>query len=253
MTRLQTDYLSIPARELVPLLSKLSSTQPATERARRALLAWNFVLDTASVPAGIYEAWYRRLFENLFRVEVPRVAQPFFAYLSMKRMIDWLREPGAEFGANPTAARDALLLSSLTEAVGDLTSSFGSNMAAWRWGQAGYHHIAITHPLSAAVDAVTRARLNVGPAPRGGDTFTVGETDSNDRQQAGASFRIALDLADWELARGTNNPGQSGDPSSAHYRDLFAVWIKDQYFAVPYARPNVERQAEVRQVLRPSK
>jgi len=65
MTRLQTDYLSIPARELVPLLSKLSSTQPATERARRALLAWNFVLDTASVPAGIYEAWYRRLYEEL--------------------------------------------------------------------------------------------------------------------------------------------------------------------------------------------
>ena len=101
MTRLQTDYLSIPARELVPLLSKVSSKDAATERARRALLAWNFVLDSASVPAGIYEAWFRRLYDNLFRLEVPPAAQPFFAYLSMKRMIDWLREPGAEFGPNP--------------------------------------------------------------------------------------------------------------------------------------------------------
>jgi len=186
-------------------------------------------------------------------MEVPSAAQPFILYLSTKRMIDWLRAPAAEFGANPTAARDALLLTSLTEAVGDLTSSFGSNMAAWRWGQAGYHHIAITHPLSAAVDAATRAKLDVGPAPRGGDTFTVGESDSNDRQTTGASFRIALDLSDWELARGTNNPGQSGDPASPHYRDLFVLWAKDQYFAVPYARSNVERQAEAGQVLKPPK
>ena len=253
MTRLQTDYLSIPARELVPLLAKLSSKHAATEGARRALLAWDFVLDAASVPAGIYEAWYRRLYESLFRLEVPAAARPFVTYLSTKRMIDWLREPGAEFGANPSASRDSLLLSSLTAAVGDLSTSFGPNMAAWQWGQVGYHHIAITHPLSAAVDAATRAKLDVGPAPRGGDGFTVGETDSNDQQKAGASFRIALDLSDWELARGTNNPGQSGDPSSAHYRDLFTLWVKDQYFPVAYARTNVERQAEVRQLLRPSK
>jgi penicillin amidase len=251
ITRLQTDYLSIPARELVPLLSKLPAKDAATERARRALLAWNFVLDTASVPAGIYEAWFRRLYENVFRLEVPPVARPFFAYISTKRMIDWLREPGAEFGPNPVAARDALVLNTLTQAVSDLTASFGSNMNGWRWGQPGYHHITITHPLSAAVDPATRAKLNIGPAPRGGDAFTVGETDSNDGQTSGASFRIALDLADWERGRGTNNPGQSGDPSSAHYRDLFALWSKDQYFAVPYARANVERAAEVRQLLRP--
>jgi penicillin amidase len=253
ITRLQTDYLSIPARELVPLLSKLVSKDIATEQARRALLAWNFVLDTASVPAGIYEAWFRRLYENVFRLEVPTAARPFIAYLSTKRMIDWLREPGAEFGPSPVAARDAVVLTSLTQAVADLKASFGANMAGWRWGQAGYHHITITHPLSAAVDAATRATLNIGPAARGGDAFTVGETDSNDGQTSGASFRIALDLADWEQARGTNNPGQSGDPSSAHYRDLFALWSKDQYFAVPYARANVERAAETRQLLRPSR
>jgi penicillin amidase len=251
VTRLQTDYLSIPARELVPMLAKLSSKDASTERARRTLLAWDFVLDARSVPAGIYEAWYRRVYANLSRMFVPPAAQPYILYLSMQRIIDWLRQPGAEFGSNPTAGRDALLLNSLTQAVGDLTASFGANPATWSWGQPGYHHFSISHPLSAAVDAATRARLNVGPAARGGDSFTVGETDSNDLQSTGASFRIALDLADWEKARGTNNPGQSGDPASPHYRDLFALWSRDQYFTVPYARPNVERLAETRQLLRP--
>jgi penicillin amidase len=60
-----------------------------------------------------------------------------------------------------------------------------------------------------------------------------------------------MDLADWEATRGTNTPGQSGDPASAHYRDLFALWSKDQFFAVPYARAAVDRAGEARQVLVP--
>ncbi|HEY6825706.1 MAG TPA: penicillin acylase family protein, partial [Gemmatimonadaceae bacterium] len=72
-----------------------------------------------------------------------------------------------------------------------------------------------------------------------------------DNQTSGASFRIDMDLADWEQTRGANTPGQSGDPSSPHYRDLFALWSKDQFFTVPFARPAVDRAAEARQVLVP--
>ena len=166
-------------------------------------------------------------------------------------MIDWLSGPSESFGANPTAARDSLLVRSLDEAVDELARRFGPNTDSWRWGQPAYHHVTINHPLSAAVDSATRAKLNVGPAPRGGDSLTVGATGGGDNQTSGASFRIAMDLADWEQARGTNTPGQSGDPASPHYRDLFALWSKDQYFPVPYSRAAVDRMAETRQVLRP--
>ena len=251
LTRLQTDYLSIPARELVPLLAKVQATRPQVENARKALLGWDFVLDTASVPAGIYEAWYRRLSANVRAVVIPAAARPFIRTLSTKRMIDWLSSPSESFGANPTAARDSLLVRSLDEAVDELARRFGPNTDSWRWGQPAYHHVTINHPLSAAVDSATRAKLNVGPAPRGGDALTVGATGGGDNQTSGASFRIAMDLADWEQARGTNTPGQSGDPASPHYRDLFALWSKDQYFPVPYSRAAVDRMAETRQVLRP--
>jgi penicillin amidase len=251
LTRLQTDYLSIPARELVPLLAKVQAARPQVESARKALLAWDFVLDTASVPAGIYEAWYRRLSANVRAVVIPAAARPFIRTLSTKRMIDWLSSPSESFGANPTAARDSLLVRSLDEAVDELARRFGPNTDSWRWGQPAYHHVTINHPLSAAVDSATRAKLNVGPAPRGGDALTVGATGGGDNQTSGASFRVAMDLADWEQARGTNTPGQSGDPASPHYRDLFALWSKDQYFPVPYSRAAVDKMAETRQVLRP--
>jgi len=251
LTRLQTDYLSIPARELVPLLANLRASRPSTESARVALTSWNFVLDTASVAGGIYEAWLRRLNANMLRVMVPAAARPFFRTLSMTRVIDWLSNPGAEFGANPAAARDSLVLQSLDEAVDDLTRHFGSSPASWQWGQPGYHHVTIAHPLSAAVDSATRARLDIGPAPRGGDALTVGATGGGDNQMSGASFRIDLDLADWEKTQGANTPGQSGDPASPHYRDLFALWSKDKFFTVPYGRAAVANQAETRQVFVP--
>jgi penicillin amidase len=105
LTRLQTDYLSIPARQLIPLLSSLQASRASTESARQVLTRWNFVLDTASVAAGIYEAWFRRLNANMQRVIIPDAARPFIRSLSTKRLTDWLSAPGVEFGPSPAATR----------------------------------------------------------------------------------------------------------------------------------------------------
>jgi penicillin amidase len=94
--------------------------------------------------------------------------------------------------------------------------------------------------------------LNVGPAPRGGDATTVGTTGNGGNQTSGASFRIVIDVGDWERAVGTNTPGQSGDPDSPHYRALFTPWSEDRYFNVPYGRTRVEGAAINRRVLAPA-
>jgi penicillin amidase len=256
MKRLQTDYLSIPARELVPLLADLSAPNETTERARRLLLGWNDVLDASSVPAGIYEAWYGRLSMNVARLVVPPAARPYFRALSTKKVIDWLQAPPAAFGATPVATRDSLLVESLAEAVADLTQRFGADAEAWQWGGSGapnHHHATITHALSPMVDAATRAKLDVGPAPRGGDGNTVGATGAGENQTAGASFRIVSDVGDWDATVGINTPGQSGNPNDAHYRDLFTRWASDRYFTVPYRRDRVDSAAEARTVLSPAR
>ncbi|HTE45270.1 MAG TPA: penicillin acylase family protein [Gemmatimonadaceae bacterium] len=255
MMRLQTDYLSIMARQLVPLLRDVSVAQPSseTDRARKSLLAWDFVLDKQSVAAGIYETWYRHLSQNVSRVVVSESARPFFRTLSATRVVEQLIAPSGAFGKNPTAARDSLLVTSLAETVAELTQKFGADESKWIYGQPGYHYALITHPLSAAVNASTRAKLDVGPAPRGGDATTVGATGNGGNQTAGASFRMIVDVGDWERAVGTNTPGQSGDPDNPHYRDLFALWADDRYFPVPFARARVEAAAETRWVLAPEK
>jgi penicillin amidase len=235
---------------LVPLLASVSSPNAASESARRALVSWDRVLGANSTAAGIYEAWYRALADDLTRRMVPESIKAFLATLSTGRVVELLTTPNARIVA---ATRDTIVLRALDVAVADLTRRFGADPAKWQYGQDGYHHALIAHPLSPAVNAEIRKQLDVGPAPRGGDATTVGATGNGGNQTSGASFRMVVDLADWERTVGTNTPGQWGDPSSPHYRDLFAGWAEDTFFPVPYGRPQVLKVAEHRSVMLPQR
>src|SRR5882762_4502547 len=138
MVRLQNDDLSIPARALVPLLEKIDLADARARRARGLLLAWNSVTDQGSVAAGIFEMWVRRLRADLVDLRVPRDSRPLLEQvlvgraggeLSMRRMIDWLQAPDAQFGPDPEAGRDALLARSLAEATAELAHKLGSDVA----------------------------------------------------------------------------------------------------------------------------
>lgn len=251
MMRLQTDFTSIPARSLVPLLAALPASNPETERARQALLAWDDVLDKNSVAAGIYEAWYRQLSAAVTDVVVPAPARAMARGIPTKRVIEWLTVPNGDFGPHPLARRDSLLLASLDAAVGDLTKLYGADMSTWAWGQ--YHHALLQHPMSAALKPEQRAQFEVGPWPRGGDGNTVGATGGGPNQLSGASFRYIVEANDWDSAVGANTPGQSGDVNSPHYRDLFELWKNDRYFPVKYSRAAVEGVTESRTVLAPTR
>jgi penicillin G amidase len=254
MMRLQNDNVSLPARSLLQLL-RAPDAPPASptplDKARAMLMSWNFSVDADSVPAGIYEMWQRRISANMRNLLVPKEAQSFIGQPSMKRVIDWLNAPDGRFGADPAKGRDELLARSLEEAVSELTKKLGSDMNGWQWGQAKYHHALIRHPLAEMVAPDVRATLNVGPYPRGGDSYTVSATGNADNQTSGGSLKIIADTENWDNSLGLNNPGQSGDPSSPHYRDLFEIWARGKYFPIFYSRARVESVAEARQTLTP--
>jgi len=254
MMRLQNDNVSIPARSLVQLLRAPETPQASptpVDKARAMLLAWNFSVDADSVAAGIYEMWQRRISANIRNLMVPKEAQSFIGQPNMKRVIDWLNAPDGRFGADPAKGRDELLARSLDEAIAELTKKLGADMNGWQWGQAKYHHALIRHPLAEIATPDVRATLNVGPYPRGGDSYTVSATGNADNQTSGGSLKIIADTENWDNSLGLNNPGQSGDPSSPHYRDLFEIWSRGKYFPIFYSRPRIESVTETRQVLTP--
>ena len=111
----------------------------------------------------------------------------------------------------------------------------------WRWGR--LHVAKFDHALMPLADKATAAQLSVGPLAFGGAANVphAGTYRRSDyRLTAGASFRMVLDVGNWDASRAVNTPGQSGDPFSGHYRDLAPLWATGQYVPLLYSRAAVE-------------
>ncbi len=253
MKSLQQDVLSIPARNLVRYLKELRSSDPRTEKAIQMLLSWDFILDENSVEATIFTAWFRRLRDNVWELLAPESNGYRPPRRPTKIMMDSLVRPDAKFGEDPEAGRDAIMIKSLEQSLKDLDERLGDDMSHWQYGQEKNHHIMLHHMLSRALSDNLRAKVDIGPFPRGGSGFTVNMTGSGYNQRSGASFRIIVDCSDWDNSVGTNCPGQSGNPESPHYKDLFEPWGKGQYFPVYFSRSKVESAAEAILLLDPMK
>jgi penicillin amidase len=252
MAALQTDYLSIPARQIVPLYKGLSSDDAMVTRAIEYLRSWDYNLEPNSIGAGIYNELERQLKINVVDLKVPKEAQPYISW-QIKRVIEFLILPDGDFGVDPIDGRNEVLLSALKSATEILSKRVGPEMNEWQYGQEKYKHILLKHPLSNAVNPSLRSMLDVGPAPRGGNSYTVNSTGGLDNQPSGGSFRMIVDAVDWDHCLATNTPGQNGNPEHPHYRNLFDLWAKDAFFPLFYSRSKVMSVEDYRTFLFPVK
>ena len=253
MAALQQDYLSLPARALVPLLQGLGAPDEETRRALQILLSWDFEMGPDSVAAAIFAAWSQIVSKNVWRLYVPKEAQAAFPTGTSRRALELLASPDEGFGQDPLSARNSLLIKSLSEAVRSLSLLLGPDMNRWQYGQEKFHHVKISHSLGSALNEKYRRLLDVGPLPRGGNGHTVNNTSNSDNQASGATFRIIVDLGNWDNSLGTNSPGQSGDPSSQHYKDLFEGWAKGRYFPIIFSKDKIFSASEKIIILQPSR
>jgi penicillin amidase len=244
---LQTDVVSSTARRAIALLADLTSPDPEVEDALRLLRAWDGDEGVDSAAAAIAEVWLSKHLgpQVASRVTNPAAAE-VIAFGSPYAVTTCLQAPGAALGDDPGSARGALLLSSLRSALDELVERLGPNRAAWRWGDLHQAHFV---PAAAAVaDPALRERMSHGPAPIPGSAYTVGAATYRMEDFAvsnGASFRMVLDVGNWDASMAINTPGQSGDPASPHYRDLFPLWAEGKYVPLLWTRAAVERAAEL--------
>ncbi|MEM1257154.1 MAG: penicillin acylase family protein [Bacteroidota bacterium] len=252
MKALQVDYTSLPARQLAPYLRNLQFEGKA-EEAKELLLNWDYQLLPESVAAGIYVEWERELKRKAEALFIPEIAKKYITSLQLKTILDWIANPDTQFGTNPLVERNQFLKESFESAIKNLEARLGNDMNEWHYGTKNYKHTYMAHALGDAVNDSLRSMLNLGPLARGGNGYTPGSTGNNLRQSSGASFRIVVNTGDWDAAIGTNGPGQSGNPESPYYNNLFEPWANDQYFPVYFSREKIDSVATDKLVLQPNK
>ena len=62
---------------------------------------------------------------------------------------------------------------------------------------------------------------------------------------------MVVDVGNWDAAKMTNAPGQSGDPRSQFYDNLLENWANDGHLPMLYTRRSIEKEAVFRINLSP--
>lgn len=240
---LQNDDTTMLGRRLVKLLQPLSSDDANVKQGLDLLKPWDARDAADSAAAAVFEVWIaNHLGPVLLKTTAPKAADLIAPEASsISALVAALESPDASFGADPAAARDQILRDSLGAAVADVASKLGPDPSTLRWGR--LHVAKFDHALMPLADKATAAQLSVGPLAYGGAAnvpraATYRRADY--RLLSGASFRMVLDVGNWDASRTINTPGQSGDPFSGHYRDLAPLWATGQYVPLLYSLSAVE-------------
>ncbi|MHC2255895.1 penicillin amidase [Bradyrhizobium embrapense] len=240
---LQNDDTGMLARRLVALLKPLTSGDANVKKGLDLLKAWDARDTEDSAAAAVYEVWIaNHLGPVLLKTTAPKAAELIAPEASsISAIVGYLEKPDSALGGDPAGERDRVLRDSLGEAVADVAGKLGPDASMWRWGR--LHVARFDHALMPLADKATATQMQVGPLAFGG-AANVPRAATYRRSDyhllAGASFRIVLDVGNWDASRTINTPGQSGDPFNGHYRDLAPLWATGQYVPLLYSRGAVE-------------
>jgi penicillin amidase len=247
---LQTDLLSIPARRLCELLKAIEEPGDNLQRVLDILANWDHRLEASSAAAALFEVWFTKQL-RLAIIETLVVDPTIRALINPGDIATILSMLERTEGQLSAPKRDALLARTLADAFVTCQNLMGADPAKWAWG---HLHIALFEHALGAVRPEARPKLNVGPLPVGGSESTpmnMMYRPDDFRLTLGASFRMVLDVGDWDKSLCCNAPGQSGDARSPHYADLASIWSSGSYVPMLYSREAIDAAATVVLWLRP--
>ncbi|NJC08748.1 penicillin amidase [Polymorphobacter fuscus] len=248
---LQHDVQSLPARALVRLIPTAVSAEAAPAAA--LLRGWDNGLGADSAAALLYEMVMPELLSGYHALVVPAAARALVPTVNLHDMLESLAAPGALLGAEPMAARDALIDRALVAGWKKALQHGGADPAQWRWGD--LHRVEIAHPL-ASLPGIAAAFPRIDGGRSGGDGFTPmarGVPKRSFRVSHGASYLLVADVGAWDNSRFLLLPGQSADPRSPHYKDFYGRWLAGDMQPLWFSKQAVDANAAARTLLAPAR
>jgi penicillin amidase len=258
MLALQIDQLAPAWQEMRDVVLAASVADPDAKLAIELLSGWDGRVSADSPAAGVYELFLSEMVGRVARAKAPHSADyilgcrvypiapfNFFCYRRTGHLVRLLREqPSGWFARSwPAEVADAL-----AAVVRRLRERCGADSRRWAWGR--IRTLTLPHPLG-------RRRLlarvfNLGPIPFGGDHDTINQGAALPLDPLGevdniASVRVVIDVGAWGNSRFSLPGGQSGNPFSPHYGDLFEFWQRGE--GVPIAWTPEEIRAATRETL----
>jgi penicillin amidase len=213
----------------------------------RQMRAWPGDASEGSRPAALFYVFVQKLRHRLSDDEF-RGKQPYFPQTALRRVLD---SGGGRWADDVRTPKVETLDDDLAAAMRDAVRETRDRA----WGE--IHVTEIDHPLGVVAVLNRSLGLNIGPFPNGGAGNTVkvagyGGASPPFVNSYGPSQRHVVDMADVDGDGGFVIPtGQSGVPTSRHYRDQTPMWRTGRLWRIPLDRGKAQARRVSRLVLRP--
>lgn len=230
--KLQMDDHSTLAGDLLPVL--LKSVEGDDEPGRRALdllRSWDSRMDRDRPEPLLFALWVRHLSSSIYGDETGEAYRSlgdprpdFLRHVLLGDGTQWCDDVRS---ADTRETCAAMIRQSFRMAL----LSIDNEPENATWGDR--HTVAFTHPVFKYVPLVAKLSTLTAATSGGYDTLNRGSyaTDASGSffpHVHGAGYRAVYDLSGTELASVAIGTGQSGNPVSGMYRNLFSRWLSDE-------------------------
>lgn len=257
---LQSDITSDMARELAPLMAASLKTNKDWQEFSEAMANWNGEMSVDRPEPLIFYSWLRNYQESLIADELgdmyadfrrlrPRLIKSSLFWSDIPRTkiapayyeLPPLKREQALAWCDNTSTIDTketcnqLAQAAFKKTIEELSAAYGPNWTAWHWGS--QHILTQVHRPFSQVP-VLKNFFEI-ETPISGSTHTINVAgvsqaeNAKNRSTFGPSYRGIFDLSNLDNSLYAHPTGQSGNPLSSHYDDLFPLWRDGEYFTIP--------------------
>lgn len=252
MKSMQADTLSLGATPLLELFKSAQSTHPLAQEAIE--LSKNFdgdmKLDSAS--ALIFNAWADQLSRKLFSRLGYLFTENYGARSFRHPLILQIQNPNSPWCDDPQSEQIESCADASNAAFGkaleQLSGQFGNNPKNWAWGNA---HIAVSEHRPLSKVPLLGGFFNLTHAFPG-DSFSVNvgrlellRADNPFETKQAPSLRTIYDLSDLEQSLFIYQTGQSGWVQNKLYRNMSALWARNEYLPLQMKPQKTSRQLDL--------
>lgn len=240
MIDIQMDNEHPAARALKDAYQGISMPTSETKQAVESLLSWNGQNSADSGAAAFANVLWNRitaLMLSVFDADVPRDDQSRLVLFFEQQLAD----PDSRF-LSVKDTRELTLITVAVAAYDEMVSLQGPDQSKWNWGE--LHALPLTHGTfgSSGITAI-ELLFNRGPIETGGGSGVVNATgwslDEGYTTSTVPSFRMVIDLSDWDASTWQHLTGASGHAFHPNYTDQSAGWATGEQYAWNYSNDAV--------------
>jgi penicillin amidase len=243
MRLMQMDNYSIHAQDVLPIMLKYVNRSKMDQNHLEALdivKKWDKHYAANSIGASIFNKWWKKFYDTVWRdhFSVKGVVLKVPSYDRTEKLV--LTEPNSAWFDNiHTPAKETcadVVNISFNAAINQMIRAYGKPGAKWQWGTVKETYINHLAGLPG---------FGTGDFATGG---TGGVIDAL-RNNNGPSWRMVVQMGPMVKGYGVFPGGESGNPGSFYYRDMFETWRNGKLNELLFLNSADERSGRIKSTL----